>query len=421
MSDFVFISYSKRDLDYALRVSEYLNEQHIDTWLFDVQYSNGRWWDEIVSAIYHSAAVLPILTPESQTSRWVRREIDLGFYWQKPVFSILLEGELHLPLSGVLDVVKPQSRMPSSHFMDGLKAMMSVNGVLGRNVMGAALETHLVAHDVTVDFESLKQHRLFAPNQDKAFWWVNSPASIDVFGFQWCAIPTGEATVYHHFVPHQQTVPDFEMARYPVTCAQFAHFVNSEDGYYEPRFWTELGWQWKRDYLQPFLWNDKRWNQPTHPVIGVSWHEALAFCAWLEYHYGYETGMHYRLQSEAQFVRAVQGSGSTMSYPWGEEVTCEQANVLGSGTFRTTPVDQYADYASEHGVCDLVGNMWEWCADRWDPPLDTDLSGDYLRVVRGGSWNDHPEMARCRNRFRDEPDYRGSDLGFRIVRVPRSE
>ncbi|HNT54888.1 MAG TPA: SUMF1/EgtB/PvdO family nonheme iron enzyme, partial [Anaerolineaceae bacterium] len=78
-----------------------------------------------------------------------------------------------------------------------------------------------------------------------------------------------------------------------------------------------------------------------------------------------------------------------------------------SDSASTTMVGQFPAGATPAGLCDLAGNVWEWCAS-WYDRSETD------RVVRGGAWSDARRIARCASRYRDVPDLFGYDLGFRL-------
>ena len=75
---------------------------------------------------------------------------------------------------------------------------------------------------------------------------------------------------------------------------------------------------------------------------------------------------------------------------------------------------------SPYGVADLSGNVWEWCLNEYDNPDRTQVEGDANRVLRGGSWNDVVDDASASSRYRDWPDYRDDNLGFRVVAVSAS-
>jgi formylglycine-generating enzyme required for sulfatase activity len=102
------------------------------------------------------------------------------------------------------------------------------------------------------------------------------------------------------------------------------------------------------------------------------------------------------------------------------------------GKFRqkTTPVDKFNKVANNYGLYDMHGNLWEWCQDHWHDnyngiPLEGSawVSDDETasRILRGGSWYSVPHNCRSATRNINTPDYRGSDVGFRVVcEIPRT-
>jgi formylglycine-generating enzyme required for sulfatase activity len=78
-------------------------------------------------------------------------------------------------------------------------------------------------------------------------------------------------------------------------------------------------------------------------------------------------------------------------------------------------VGLYPAGASVEGVCDLSGNVWEWCRNEYENPKRTQDSGSELRVVRGGSWFFNSDFARAAFRYLNLPDSRNLDVGFRLV------
>lgn len=101
--------------------------------------------------------------------------------------------------------------------------------------------------------------------------------------FEWCEIPAGKVTLQAGgYVPTGgQTfeVDRFWMAKYPVTNAQYARFIEA-GGYREKRWWSDAGWQQieKGQWTEPRYWTDEKWNELEQPVVGISWYEAIAFC-----------------------------------------------------------------------------------------------------------------------------------------------
>jgi formylglycine-generating enzyme required for sulfatase activity len=167
------------------------------------------------------------------------------------------------------------------------------------------------------------------------------------------------------------------------------------------------------------------------PVVGVSWFDAQAYCAWL----GAQTGTAWRLPGELEREKAARGVDGR-AYPWGAQADpafhCMQDSPLthpGAPSTAAFTVDR-----SPYGVMGLAGGVQEWCADAWKPegperrgsralapppPGDKDLVPQRhgpRRVVRGGAWNLESHVGRCASRSASRPDRRAANLGFRICR-----
>jgi len=230
--------------------------------------------------------------------------------------------------------------------------------------------------------------------------------------------PKGEGKDYEH-PQHPLILPDYYIARTPVTNAQFAGFVE-DGGYRRKEFWTKSGWQVREEQIwtQPRLWTDKKWNHPDYPVVAVSWYEALAYARWAGG----------TLPSEAEWEKAAgwdPRAGRKRRYPWGDEWNPNWCNSKGKGPGRTTPVAAYSPQGdSFYGCADMAGNVWEWCRSRYvGYPYDPDdgredLEGDARRVLRGGSFRNLEWYIRCADRYWLDPGLRSYDWGFRVVDAP---
>jgi formylglycine-generating enzyme required for sulfatase activity len=177
--------------------------------------------------------------------------------------------------------------------------------------------------------------------------------------------------------------------------------------------------QWKKVMGE----NPSRFQGDTLPVEQVSWHECIEFCKKMNL----IDGKRYRLPSEAEWEYACR-AGTNTPFHFGETISTDRANFDGKfvygngkgGTYRqkTTPVDVFPP--NEWGLCDLHGNVWEWCSDWYGiyPSGDAvDFQGPIegrARVIRGGAWNQIPR--RCRSAHRDcaDPRKRRKDVGFRV-------
>lgn len=214
---------------------------------------------------------------------------------------------------------------------------------------------------------------------------------------------------------HNVSVSALFISRYPITQSQW-------------RVVTQ--WPKVRLQLNP---------EPSHfkgdslPVDSISWQEAVEFCDRLMKN----TGQPYRLPSEAEWEYACR-SAMTSAYHFGETITPELANYDGRvankneppGLFRaqTTAVGSVGP-ANAFGLCDMHGNVWEWCLDLWHPNYkgapsngeawETDGYGQY-RVARGGAWNSDGSSCRCAARIPNAHDAGSIYIGFRVV-IPDGE
>ena len=224
---------------------------------------------------------------------------------------------------------------------------------------------------------------------------------------------------------HEVTLQQFFMGKYPVRQDQW-------------RFVAGLP-QVERE-LKP---NPSRFEGESRPVESVSWYDAQEFCARLSAY----TGLSYGLPTEAEWEYACR-AGTTTPFHFGDTITTDVANYRGtddeslgwSGSYRegpkgeyreeTTPVDQFK-HANAFGLCDMHGNVWEWCEDHYHSSyegaptdgstwIDEDAEENAFRVLRGGSWLCIPRY--CRSAYRDSyfPRVTINSIGFRVVcRLPR--
>jgi formylglycine-generating enzyme required for sulfatase activity len=230
---------------------------------------------------------------------------------------------------------------------------------------------------------------------------------------EWVDIPAGWVTIEDEDPDYRKEfhVEFFRISKYPVTYAQFQAFLNAPDGFRNDVWWEGLA----KRATEP---GRQAWPVDNHPRENVSWCDAVAFCRWLSK----KIDLAISLPTEQQWQRAAQGDDGR-EYPWGNRFASSRCNTGENGISRTTPVDQYPNGASPYGVCDMAGNVWEWCLNEWENPENTGLAGDAIRVLHGGSWRDDQSAARCTYRLVEHPGDRGTsdgDYGFRVVCVPPS-
>ena len=175
---------------------------------------------------------------------------------------------------------------------------------------------------------------------------------------------------------------------------------------------------------RPALWDDPAYNNPAQPVVGLTWHEARAYCAWLSAQTViYGGGQAFRLPTEAEWEAAARGRDGRR-YPWGQGFDPARCNTFETHVRTTTPVGVFPDGDSPEGVAELAGNVWEWTGSvyspyryRADDGRENPEDAEARRVVRGGSWDDDRGDARSACRDDGSPGYRGYDLSLRLVCV----
>ena len=213
---------------------------------------------------------------------------------------------------------------------------------------------------------------------------------------------------------HSVSLSAFYIDRYPVSNAQYAAFI-AATGYSPPKYWKaapQMGAE------EPFPAGAQH---PTHPVVGVSYADALAYCEW--------AGK--RLPTEAEWETAARGGLINQNYPWGNESSRNHANTVGIwGKDRwhwTSPIGSFPP--NGYGLHDMAGNVFEWCADWYAPDYyqhsdRQDPRGPktgQTRVLRGGSWSNNLlgiYQMRCAYRFHARPETRNLTIGFRCAVTP---
>ncbi len=256
----------------------------------------------------------------------------------------------------------------------------------------------------------------------------------------WIEIPAGEFWMgsekgYNNEKPiHKVYLDRYGIAKTPITNAQYRLFVEAT-GQSAPRHWNDG--------------NIPR-GLESHPVVHVTWHEAIAYCQWLtekiqeaggkirvwregsvEEEFLLPAACVVRLPSEAEWEKAARGAVDEREYPWGDAWKEGHCNSRELGVEGTTPVGIFPEGASPYGCLDMVGNVWEWTRSLWgkdwekpdfkypyrDEKEREDLeAGDgVLRVLRGGSFDHNRIYARCASRYGYYPYHGYDSIGFRVV------
>ena len=301
-------------------------------------------------------------------------------------------------------------------FFQALATGLPIDAALAEARKALYTRTQLVEWGTPVLFSRSSDNRLFEwpklvdlhPNEDESNKDAGPPT---VF------IPAGSFTLGDPravsgspWSAHRFTLAAYRIGQYPVTNAEYALFVAQ----HPERRPERVGWSY----------SDPPPARLNHPVIGISWQDAVAYCEWLSA----MTGQRYRLPSEAEWEKAARGDQDARLYPWGDELMPVHCNYASTST---TPVDNYPAGVSPFGCYDMAGNVSEWTSTIWGSRADQaqfsypyrndrrdelTVRGQPLRIHRGGSYDDEITQIGCSARGKYRPDARLPNTGFRVVR-----
>lgn len=362
-----------------------------------------------------------------------------------------------------VDVDVAARKLAPTHPALATAALVAASGV----TISAATE-----HELALWHAQAAQHASLTP-ADRATVRISQFRLLD-----WSRQRTGGALVIPEALlpPDGDSAKPSALAPYLVTNLEFSAFV-ADGGYHDPRHWSAEGWSWLTGpdlpenllrhwvgylgYLRrvgierlreerrwrteryellmhlaalddrqlpvalgkmhhrrrdvPASWSDRRFNAAAKPVVGVTLHEAEAYCAWLSD----------RLDRTVTLPTAQRWSReariATTAFPWGDQFRAGQANTLEEGLATTTPVGSYPPSGERMPLFDVAGNAWEWMSTAYSDGvggaalIGKVFDGVQYVVVRGGSWDNAAPYARCDALDVDPPEIFGTRLGFRVL------
>jgi hypothetical protein len=503
---YIFISYSKKNHQYAYPLAEFLQEQGFDVWIDKIGIEYGvNWWKAIVKGVRGCGAMLVLMTPESEASEWVEKEVFIGLELKKPMFPLLLNGNRWDLFITTQYIDVSAFTMPDTDFLKQIGKHVTPKKQIGRNqspvteqdrtntafsmddaiglftqafrakdwaqsleILGQMRASGEDPSPIDPDYyedkvrtalkmancervyqrllkvaEITEPHQLLnsleliwkeCPDYDpqglaaqtqQAIAKITPPSAKSAITdsskgipakhskvpailpspFEWITIPTGKVTL-----ETRQTydVPTFQIAKYPVTNAQYQVFVEAKDGYTDVKWWDFLkeALEWRKGNAKSL---DTRFKGDDLPRTNVTWYDCIAFCRWLSA----KVDENISLPTEQQWQRAAQGNDGR-EYPWGNGFDKSRANTSESGIRQVTPVTQYLNGASPFGVIDMAGNVWEWCLSDYGNPSSISINANSGYSLRGGSWKNFQDMAHSAYRNGIYPLYRFSNFGFRV-------
>ncbi|MFM7200355.1 MAG: formylglycine-generating enzyme family protein, partial [Myxococcota bacterium] len=385
------------------------NTSHEDKSILDdaARHFGESWWTEVLLLLV-SLPEPPLFEP------FMRRVLQHdGFArqeYRQLLSDVVADASWRTPLP-FLEVAADTTRSEEVRYaalwaLRGMREEQPTRVIAGCRplVQDKSLSLRALARELLAERGVVEEEPLCAGSQ-----WIHRAT-----GLEFVYVPPGRFKMGSNDNDDEKPIHEVEFTRgfwigkYPVTNAQYGQFVR-ETQYPEPEYWEE-----------------RKFNGPEQPVVGVDWDAAIAFTQWAGALMSEEVSLppdgasRIRLPSEAEWEYAARGPESR-TYPWGEAPpTPERANYendVGS----TTPVGQYPNGASWVGALDMAGNVWEWCEDRYgeySPGAQIDPSGSTTgshRVLRGGSWPGGASLLRGAYRNGDWPSDRYIGVGFRVV------
>jgi formylglycine-generating enzyme required for sulfatase activity len=207
---------------------------------------------------------------------------------------------------------------------------------------------------------------------------------------------------------HRVWVDEFLLAATQVTNAQYARFLRAAAS------------------IPPPFWNDPAFNHPDQPVVAVSWHGAVRYCAWLNAASGAASQTNkFRLPTEAEWECAARAGVEDKLFPWGDAApqSLPDYEARCADYWKTGPEPVARTAPNAYGLYNMCDNVHEWCGDWYAPDYYTTSpernprgpeTGE-RRASRGGSWRHHVKISRCAARSSIPPDFKYADYGFRVA------
>lgn len=428
-----FISHAHADNALCDRYAAALQQRGVDVWYDRHNIQGGqRLGKEIETQLERRSALVVLLTPASVASYWVDMEVsafrDLAAHDPSRLLLPVRIADCPVPLlmRGLfwIDALS----LPFEQAIDTIAAALVQPGA-------APVSAPPSPSPAVPAASSLPAQPGPAPVPAAATPALHlTPTSLYTLGFRGysiagveCVLPPicpvpggvftmGSDTAYDKDAFDDETpqypmrVDGFSIGQHPVTVAEYACAVRA-NAVREPPTREYSGkktdWQTQLAHLD-------------HPVVCVSWENAVAYTRWL----ASATGQPWRLPTEAEWEKMARWDaprGHSRIYPWGDTFDRTRCNTRESGIGTTTPVGCYPTGASPYQAQDMAGNVWEWTSSLYKPYAYNQSDGREVqastedRVLRGGSWGYDRLYSRAACRGRLRPVVFAGNGGFRLV------
>ncbi len=421
----IFISYSSKDTDIVDRLKAALTDAGVAVWLDHEQLSPGtpNWQVAVRQGISQASVVIYIASETAAVSPYVIDEISLARGKGKLVIPFWIRGDEWHDCAPLGFGLTQYTDGRGSGYAAGLAKLLAALGVSSAPVVQPVATQAAAAR-----IRSRPRRQPYAcashpRRRASPHGWPPSASRAQARdGDEWiippvCLVPAGQFRLGSDKRRDKEAnsdelqrrvvdLPAFEIARFPVTVAEYACFLTATQRTPPP----------KGQYNALLTWQDQL-QRLDHPVVGVTWYDAFDYAAWL----AERSGQPWRLPTEAEWEKAARsdprdplGASSERIYPWGDTFAAARCNTSASNLNTTTPIGWYGpddpdpragrqSGASPCGAEDLAGNVWEWTATTYaadysksETPTPRDSTEN--RCLRGGSWVYYPAGARAARR-----------------------
>jgi formylglycine-generating enzyme required for sulfatase activity len=409
----VFIAYSEGDKEALLRLTRALLVADIVPWEEpeDFEPSSPKGQRTLQHAITNAHCVIALLSPEANDSELVQDEITYAGVCGLRIFPVMARGKMQdaIPLKLINFRCVDMSSDSDSDFNGWLiptikrhlKTSAPAQSVVLTGSSTAAQERPFIVHESKTNTVETAEPDLITPGPDPSDYppleddsragksdiesteetghrvapepipsadqvpverievLTQSKVTAAEIGIEWVTIHAGEFLIgsdperdpmwgEDETPQHRWFVDEFRMSKYPVTNGQYLKFIKAT-GYPAPKHFRNGTYPKKKKM---------------HPVVYVSWHDAVEFCRW--------AGV--RLPTEEEWEKAARGENGLI-WPWGNDRPTKQKCNCNGAYRRTTSVRKYPDGASPYGVMDMAGNVWEWTSSPYIQKLHNDHIG----------------------------------------------
>lgn len=386
---YIFISYSKYDRLYAYNLAEVIRSSGFDIWIDDhIDYGN-RWWQSVMQGIHDCAVFVVVMSPHSERSEWIEREILVAQRESKPIFPLLLSG-VPLPLlitRQYFDV--RENPFPNEEFYERLRQIVSPTKPEGNYIIPEPrlLPSHSQKHDspflnrgIILIFLAIIAITLF----------IYFRRDIEI-GIQ-RTMPNMIVRSYPDWQPQEHSFLDVEMVLVPAGC-----FIDKmlHSQCFQSTFWIDKYevTQATFERLGGIKDQEDVWKGDNLPITHITAEEALLFCQIRGGRLPTATEWEYASLSRAGRIHSL-------------AIQIDTSKIVAAHTSNNQPaeVGTYPDGASWVGALDLLGNVWEWT-----------MSDGRHYTLHGGSWRSLPGSLSIALMMLVIPDFRSDDAGFRCV------